>query len=186
MRPVAGGSETMPGIVRPILRHPDARLRTRCAPVGSRDVRGFAADLLATMYAAPGRGLAAPQVGVALRLFVTDVGWRAGVPCPEVFVDPEVLEVSGPAEEAVEGCLSIPGRPTWVPRPARARLRRRDAGGAVREGWLEGAAARCALHEIDHLDGVLILDHGRPVGAAPGGAGVPAVDAAADAAAGGA
>lgn len=146
---------------RPILAHPDARLRVRSAPVGARDVGGLAADMLAAMYAAPGRGLAAPQVGVALRLFVMDVTWRDGAPQPGAFVDPEVVEVSVEAAEGVEGCLSIPDRPMVVSRPLWARLRWREASGAPREAVLEGPAARCALHEIDHLDGVLIVDHGR-------------------------
>ena len=152
-------------VIRPILRHPDSILRRRCAPVGpmTDEVRALAADMLETMYAAPGRGLAAPQVGVPTRLFVMDVSWREGPAEPMVFVDPEVARASEDRVSGVEACLSIPDRPMRVERPVWVDLRWRDLDGAPREGRLEDARAVCAQHELDHLDGRLILDHGEPV-----------------------
>ena len=152
-------------MIRPILQHPDPLLRRRCAPVGevTDAVRALAADMLDTMYAAPGRGLAAPQVGVCSRLFVMDVLWREGSAEPMVLLDPEVVVASETRASGVEACLSIAGRPMRVERPVWVAMRWRDLDGAPREGRLEGARAVCALHELDHLDGRLILDHGEPV-----------------------
>ena len=151
-------------MIRPIVIHPDARLRTACARVGSVDdgVRRLAADLLETMYAAPGRGLAAPQVGVLRRVFVVDAGWRDGTPSPRAFVDPEVVEASETLEAAAEVCLSIPDRPMLVARPASVTLCWTDLDGERREAAFGGAEARCVQHELDHLDGILVLDRGVP------------------------
>jgi peptide deformylase len=143
--------------VLPILRWPDARLTTVCAPV-SGDVAGLAGDLLDTMYAAPGRGLAAPQVGVLLRVFVMDAGWRAGAPAPEVCINPEVLWQSAERASGAEGCLSIPGPAPEVVRATAVRLAWTDLAGARQERLLTGFEAICAQHEIDHLDGILMLD----------------------------
>ena len=146
--------------LRPILRWPDPRLSAPCAPVGgiTDEVRVLASDMLETMYAAPGRGLAAPQVGVLSRLFVMDVTWKEGTPTPEVLFDPEVLWLSPDTATGPEGCLSIPGVTADVTRPVALRLRWRDLHGAVREDLLEGPRAICAQHEIDHLDGRVTLD----------------------------
>ena len=146
--------------LREIVLHPDPRLRAACAPVGevTGAVRALAADMLETMYAAPGRGLAAPQVGVALRLFVMDVAWKEGDPAPVVAVDPEIVAASEETDAAEEACLSIPGRPVRVRRPAAVTMRWTGLDGTRAEHRLAGAAARCAQHELDHLDGVLILD----------------------------
>ena len=146
--------------LREIVLHPDPRLRAACAPVGgvTDAVRALAADMLETMYAAPGRGLAAPQVGEPLRLFVMDVAWKDGAPAPVVAVDPEIVVAGGDVETAEEACLSIPGRPVRVARPAAVTMRWTDLDGFRAEHALTGAAARCAQHELDHLDGVLILD----------------------------
>ena len=146
--------------VRPILLHPDGRLRAVCAPVGevTEAVRALAADMLETMYAAPGRGLAAPQVGEGLRLFVMDVAWTEGAPEPVVAVDPEIVRASDAAAAGEERCLSIPDRPVVVTRPAAVTMRWTALSGARQEHELTGAAARCAQHELDHLNGVLILD----------------------------
>ena len=156
----------MPRVIRPILLHPDPVLRRRCEPVGAvtDEVRALAADMLETMYAAPGRGLAAPQVGVPLRLFVMDVLWREGPADPMVLVDPEIAGAADERATGVEGCLSIPDRPMRVERPVWVDLRWRDLDGAPREARLTGARAVCAQHELDHLDGRLILDHGETVG----------------------
>jgi peptide deformylase len=153
---------------RGILIHPDPRLRAVAVPVEAFDARlaGLADDLLETMYAAPGRGLAAPQVGVLLRLFVMDVEWKAGSPAPQVMVNPRILEVSQERVVMEEGCLSIPGQPCRVERHAGLRLAWQGVDGAAREAWFSGIEARAVQHEIDHLDGVLCIDRvAHPAGA---------------------
>lgn len=143
-----------------ILRYPDARLRRPCLPVGAPDgaVRQLAAEMLETMYAAKGRGLAAPQVGVLKRLFVIDPGWKKEAPAPLVCLDPEILDASDEQIIGPEGCLSIPGVPVNVARPAWVVLRWRDLDGQMQTDHLTGAAAVCAQHELDHLNGRLIID----------------------------
>jgi peptide deformylase len=142
----------------PILRWPDPRLSQPCAPaVLDADLRSLAADMLETMYAAPGRGLAAPQVGRRVRMFVMDVAWKTGEPEPMVFVNPE-LELMGDRVTGPEGCLSIPGPVTEVERNDTVRVRWTDLEGEAREQVFEGFAAICIQHENDHLDGILTLD----------------------------
>lgn len=153
--------------ILPIVTHPDARLRAVCAPLGAVDegVRRLAADMLETMYAAPGRGLAAPQVGVLRRLFVMDPGWKDGVPEPLVCIDPEIADPSSETATRTEGCLSIPDHPVAVTRPAEVTLRWTGLDGVRQERRLTGLAATVAQHEADHLDGRLILDHAPPAAA---------------------
>ncbi len=147
----------------PILRWPDPRLSLPCAPaVLDDDLRTLAADMLETMYAAPGRGLAAPQVGRLVRLFVMDVTWKDGTPTPQVFVNPEILALSGARVTGPEGCLSIPGPVTEVSRAEAVQLRWSDLEGQVHTAALTGFAAICAQHEYDHLDGILTLDRLAP------------------------
>ena len=143
-----------------ILALPDPRLRAVCAPVGQVDesVRALAEDILAAMYAAPGRGLAAPQVGVLKRLFVMDTTWKEGTPTPAVFLNPVVLERAAAAASGPEGCLSIPGVTVDVERPAAVRIGWTALDGSAAEGWFERFAAVCVQHEIDHLDGRLCID----------------------------
>lgn len=142
----------------PILRWPDPRLSQSCAPaVLDADLRALAADMLETMYAAPGRGLAAPQVGRLVRMFVMDVAWKTGEPAPMVFVNPE-LELLGDRVLGPEGCLSIPGPVTEVERNAQVRLRWTDLDGVAHDAIFAGFAAICIQHEFDHLDGILTLD----------------------------
>ncbi len=146
----------------PILRWPDPRLSQPCAPAAlDDDLRQLAADMLETMYAAPGRGLAAPQVGRLLRLFVMDVAWKAGAPAPMVFINPSV-ELLGDRVAGPEGCLSIPGPVTEVERSSQVRVRWTDLDGAAREELFDGFAAICIQHEYDHLDGLLTLDRLSP------------------------
>jgi peptide deformylase len=148
---------------RPILRWPDPALSQPCAPVApGEDVAGLAADMLETMYAAPGRGLAAPQIGVLKRLFVMDVTWKTGTPDPVVCINPEILWRSDEMAAGPEGCLSIPGPTTMIRRATSVRMRWTAPDGVAREEVLTGFAAICAQHEYDHLDGILTLDHLAP------------------------
>jgi peptide deformylase len=142
----------------PILRWPDHRLTQPCATAEVNDVlRALAADMLETMYAAPGRGLAAPQVGRLVRMFVMDVAWKTGEPAPMVFVNP-VVELLGDRVIGPEGCLSIPGPVTEVERSSEVRVRWTGLDGVPQEQVFDGFAAICIQHEYDHLDGILTLD----------------------------
>ncbi len=144
----------------PILHHPDLRLRALCPTVARFDtaLARLAADLFETMYAAPGRGLAAPQVGVLARIFVIDTGWKTGTPAPMAFVNPRLLSVSDLRLTLEEGCLSIPGTPCPVERPAALRLAWQSPTGTPHEAGFEGIDARAIQHELDHLDGILCTD----------------------------
>lgn len=143
--------------VRPILTWPDPVLRRVCAPV-TGDVGEVVADLFDTMYAAPGRGLAAPQIGVQLRVFVIDCGWKEGNAAPLACINPEIIAASDAEAGGEEACLSIPGIAAEVRRPAEITLRFLDPEGAVQERHLTGIEAKCAQHEFDHLDGTVIFD----------------------------
>jgi peptide deformylase len=149
--------------VLPILEAPHPLLKVRAEPVAAVDaaLRKLAQDMLETMYAAPGIGLAAPQVGVTKRLFVADIADRKGgeEPRPMVLVNPEVAWRSEEEVVQEEGCLSLPGQFAEVARPASVRVRYQDLEGETREVEAEGLLARCLQHEIDHLDGVLFTDH---------------------------
>ena len=145
--------------VLPILRWPDPRLSRVCAPVD--DVAGIEAllgDLFETMYDAPGRGLAAPQVGVLKRVFVMDAGWKEGDMTPLACINPEITARSDAMATGPEGCLSVPGVTAEVPRHAGVTLAFTDLSGARRSAALTGAAAIIAQHELDHLDGVMHFD----------------------------
>lgn len=145
--------------VLPILRWPDPPLMRVCAPVGpDEDVAGLISDMFETMYAAPGRGLAAPQVGVLKRIFVMDVTWKEGDRTPVAFINPEILASAPEMAVAGEACLSIPGVAADIARPAWVRLGWSDLQGARHEARLEGFRAVCAQHEYDHLDGKVIFD----------------------------
>lgn len=151
--------------VLPILRWPDPRLATRCDPVpADEDNAALIGAMFETMYDAPGRGLAAPQVGVMKRLFVMDVTWKEGEKSPEVMINPRILDRSEEITSGEEGCLSIPGVLTEIERPARVEMAWTDAHGVAQRRWLDGAAARCAQHEYDHLDGVVTFDRLTPEG----------------------
>ncbi|MEL6452413.1 MAG: peptide deformylase [Pseudomonadota bacterium] len=146
--------------LREIVLWPDDRLSQMCTPVGeiTEDVRGLAQDMLDTMYAAPGRGLAAPQVGVLARLFVMDPSWKEGTPAPVVCINPNLVWHSDATVVSSEGCLSLPGVTADVPRAETVRMVWTDLDGVVQEAELTGFAALCAQHEIDHLDGLMTLD----------------------------
>ena len=145
----------------PILLVPDPRLRARARAVTPADadtVRTLAPRMLDAMYKAPGIGLAAPQVGELLRLIVVDLQ-KEDKPEPLVLVNPEILAASTELATREEGCLSLPGQFAEVTRPARVKLRYLDLTGARREVEAEGLLATCLQHEVDHLDGVLFVDH---------------------------
>nr|WP_241865443.1 peptide deformylase [Paracoccus salsus] len=149
------------GVLRPILIHPDPVLRDVSQPSGylkGPDLRQLAADLLASMYEAGGRGLAAPQIGVLRRIFVMDAGWKQGVSEPMVMLDPEIVVRSDRAQRDGERCLSIPGQRVEVVRPHQVTVAWYDLDGRRCRRALSGAAARIAQHEADHLEGRLIVD----------------------------
>ncbi|MDK3020246.1 peptide deformylase [Pseudodonghicola flavimaris] len=150
--------------VLPILKWPDPRLSTVCSPVGAAvaPLQELIADMFDTMYAAPGRGLAGPQVGAMQRLFVMDVTWKEGARSPVVMIDPEILDRSPELVTGEEGCLSIPGITADVARPDWVVMAWTDATGARRQERLDGFAARCAQHELDHLDGRVTFDRLTP------------------------
>lgn len=151
---------------RTILIHPDPRLKRVCPPVAqvTDEVRRLADDMLETMYAAPGIGLAAPQVGSMLRLFVMDcVKDEGAVARPMVLINPEVTWASEDLNTYDEGCLSIPDEYAEVRRPARVRMRWTDLAGAVQQEEFGGLWATCAQHELDHLNGKLFIDHLGPI-----------------------
>ncbi len=152
--------------VRTILLWPDARLSQVCARFDGSDATVIK-DLLDTMYQAKGRGLAAPQIGVLQRVFVVDVTWKEAAPEPRVFVDP-VLVSAGHADmrSGEEQCLSIPNLPMQVERPHVVQLEWTTPEGQRISDTFDGILARCIQHELDHLDGRVILDHQTPEGRA--------------------
>ena len=145
--------------VLPLVFWPDARLSAPCEMVGEENFEALVADMFETMYAAKGRGLAAPQVGVMRRIFVMDAGWKEGDPTPEAFLDPVITVREKRLETAEEGCLSIPGLMVPVERPVAVTVAWRDARGDMHMRDFDGFEARCIQHEIDHLDGRVTLDH---------------------------
>ena len=156
--------------VLPIVEVPDPRLRLVSVPVAeiTDETRAFVADMIDTMYAAHGIGLAAIQVGVPRRILVIDLqdreeadenGEARPVRNPRCYINPEVLAVSEETSSYNEGCLSIPEQYADVSRPARCTVRWQDETGATHEEELSGLLATCMQHEIDHLNGVLFIDH---------------------------
>ena len=162
--------------IRPIIEAPDPRLKLVSAPVPAVDdaLRALMDDMLATMYDAPGIGLAAIQIGEPKRVLVIDLQRRAepadGEPRddaaeavevrdPRYFVNPEIIWASDEMGVYNEGCLSVPELYADVERPARVRVRWLDYDGTAREEEFDGLMATCLQHEIDHLDGILFYDH---------------------------
>ena len=141
-----------------ILEFPDPRLRTRASPVPAVDgsLRELIDDMLETMYAAKGIGLAATQVNVHKRILVTDVSEERNE--PRAFINPEILARDG-TEVSQEGCLSVPGYYDEIERAARVRVRALDRDDKAFEEDLDGLLAICVQHEIDHLDGKLFVDY---------------------------
>ena len=147
--------------IKPLVILPDPLLRLVSKPVERVDpaLRKFAADMLDTMYDAPGIGLAAIQVGEPLRMLVIDLAKEGEPPAPQVFINPEILEHSDERSVYEEGCLSIPDYYAEVERPANVRVKYLDEHGKAQEIAAEGLLATCLQHEIDHLNGVLFIDH---------------------------
>ncbi len=169
--------------LRPILIAPDPRLKDVSLPVAevTDEIRALMDDMLETMYAAPGIGLAAIQVGVAQRVIVIDLGKRTEVededdddldddedekedekkfePDPRYFVNPEIVWASDELAVCEEGCLSVPDLYDEVERPARVKVRYLDYDGHPQEVDAEGMLAVCIQHEMDHLEGTLFIDH---------------------------
>ena len=136
-------------------------LKQKSAPVERVDdgLRALMDDMLETMYAAPGIGLAAIQVGHPIRVIVMDLSRDEEAKAPRHFINPEILEVSEELFSYEEGCLSVPEIYDAVERPARVRLRYQNYQGETVEEWAEDLYAVCIQHEMDHLEGVLFIDH---------------------------
>src|SRR5579871_1609057 len=147
--------------LREILTVPDPRLKLKSQDVAQVDdaLRALMDDMLETMYAAPGIGLAAIQVGEPKRVIVMDLAREGEAPQPHHFVNPEILWASEETAPYEEGCLSVPDIFDEVERPAKVRLRYLNYQGEVVEEDAEGLYATCIQHEIDHLNGMLFLDH---------------------------
>jgi len=152
--------------IMPIIEVPDALLRTQSTAIEdvSEDIERLIADMFATMYEAPGIGLAAVQVAVPRRLVVIDLqdpDEEGGEPVkrPHVFINPRIVDRSAERKIYNEGCLSIPDQYAEIERPDIVRASWIDEKGAAREGEFDGLMSVCLQHEIDHLDGILFIDH---------------------------
>jgi peptide deformylase len=147
--------------LRPIIILPDPKLRLVCERIERVDgaLKKLMDDMIETMHDAPGVGLAAIQIAEPIRLVVIDVARKEEPPNPQVFVNPEVVWSSDERSTYEEGCLSIPEYYAEVERPASVRARYLDREGEAREILAEGLLATVLQHEIDHLDGVLFIDH---------------------------
>ena len=146
---------------RPIVIYGDPVLREKCEPVETidREIKDLVSDMIDTLKKARGLGLAAPQVGVPKRLFIVDVS-AIDITAPlTVFINPEILHTSDDEVEYEEGCLSFPGLYQKLDRPATVKVRATDLDGNVFEMEAGGMTARAILHEYDHLEGVLFIDH---------------------------
>jgi peptide deformylase len=146
---------------REIIILPDKRLRLKSEPVKAidKDIRRLVDDLFETMYAAPGIGLAAIQIGVPKRVFTMDLAKKDEPKDPQVFVNPEVVWASPEKASAEEGCLSIPEYYEEVTRPRKVKVKYLDLDGKPHEIEADGLIATCLQHEIDHTNGVLFIDY---------------------------
>ena len=147
--------------ILPVIIAPDPRLKQISAPVDrvDDDIRRLMDDMLETMYLAPGVGLAAAQVGVLKRVIVVDASPKEGERQPYLMANPELVWVSDEDLSAEEGCLSLPDYYGDVVRPAAIRVRYLDHENEMRETAADGLLATCIQHEMDHLDGILFVDH---------------------------
>jgi len=154
--------------ILPLIIAPDPRLKKKSLPVEqiTDDIRELSRHLFDTMYYEKGIGLAAVQVGVHQRILVADVTWRDedGTPGTQyVIINPEIVENSTELNAYKEGCLSLPEQYADVTRPSSVRVRYIDLNGAQQEETFEGLLATCIQHEIDHLNGIIFVDHASPV-----------------------
>jgi peptide deformylase len=147
--------------IKPLIILPDPILRQTSALLEdvTPEVQSLASDMLETMYDAPGIGLAAIQIGVPKRVVVIDLHKEGEEKAPQVFINPEILTSSDDRSSYEEGCLSIPDYYAEVERPATIRVRYVDLDGKAQEIEADGLLATCLQHEIDHLNGVLFIDH---------------------------
>lgn len=147
--------------IRPILTAPDPRLKVVSEPVATVDdqIRALADDMIETMYEADGIGLAAVQIGVPKRILVMDIDQTTGEKNPKVYINPKILWASDEMAKAEEGCLSVPDIWDDVERPAKIRAEYQDQTGTLHTIEVDGLLATCLQHEMDHLDGVLFVDH---------------------------
>lgn len=152
--------------LRNILIHPDPRLKAKCTPVVdfTTELAKLANDMFETMYAAPGIGLAAPQVGVTSRMFVMDcIKEEGGTPEPMVLINPVVVWESEERNIYDEGCLSIPDQYAEVERPSAVQVKWQDLDGKEQYEKFDELWATCVQHEIDHLEGTLFIDYLKPL-----------------------
>ena len=147
--------------LRKILTEPNKILRQKSIPVESvdKDMQKLMDDMLETMYAAPGIGLAAIQVGVPKRIIVLDIQQKEGQKNPLFFVNPEIIEKSKNLTTYEEGCLSVPGQFAEIDRPDQCHIKYLDYHGNKKEMKAEGMLATCIQHEMDHLEGILFIDY---------------------------
>ncbi len=147
--------------ILPILHAPDPRLKVISDPVETvtDDLRRFMDDMLDTMYDAPGIGLAAIQVGVPKRILVLDVAAEGEPKNPQYFINPDIIWSSEDYSSWNEGCLSVPEQYADVERPAEVKVRYLDYNGTQQELHATGLLATCLQHEMDHLNGILFIDH---------------------------
>ena len=148
--------------IRDIIEAPDERLKTVSTPVEggvTDEIRALMDDMLETMYAAPGIGLAAIQVGVPKRIIVMDLAREHEEPSPRFFVNPEIIWESDELAIYQEGCLSVPEIYADVARPESCRIKYLDYDGNAVEELAEELFATCIQHEMDHLEGILFIDH---------------------------
>jgi len=147
--------------LRQILTEPNKTLREKSLPVEKvdKDLQRLMNDMLETMYAAPGIGLAAIQVGVPKRVIVLDIAQKDGPKNPMFFINPEIIEKSKNNSIYEEGCLSVPGQFAEIERPDKCYIKYLDYNGNSQEIKAEGMLATCIQHEMDHLEGILFIDY---------------------------
>ena len=147
--------------LRQILTEPNEVLRQKSLPVEivDSDIQKLMNDMLETMYAAPGIGLAAIQIGTPKRIIVMDIEYKEGKKTPLFFVNPEIIAKSESNSTYEEGCLSVPGQFAEIDRPERCHIKYLDYYGEKKEIRAEGMLATCIQHEIDHLEGILFIDY---------------------------
>ncbi|MGB0635172.1 MAG: peptide deformylase [Paracoccaceae bacterium] len=147
-------------MIRNLIKYPDPLLRSLCRPILeiSKDVERNIRDLLDTLYDASGRGLAGPQIGFLFRIFVMDITWKVGKSDPKIIINPEILYSSNETQNNLERCLSIPNQSIGVVRPKVIELLWMDENATINRDSFSGISAAIICHEVDHLDGKLIID----------------------------